>query len=240
MYNQPDIATPEPAALPDPNAPSNAGLCHGFTTILTTHKMAPTAPSKRTTARSKVRSRLSATGPTAPKTFRPSAIIADSFLNTKKDKRIIKHSAFVSRISKATAPTKKRRRPSKKLVATLESLGDALDDITHEMEEGGMMDKEQAAMGRVRHKSLKSRPGALKRKEKVVKGEMERFGRSLAQLAMVKGESKEGEAAAAVEGMEVEKEEKSEQQAATSNRWAALRGFISSTMEQNPAFLKKT
>jgi hypothetical protein len=144
----------------------------------------------------------------------------------------------VSRISKASAPTssKKRRRPSKKLVATLESLGDALGDITNEME-ATMMDKEQAAAGKVRHKSLKSRPGALKRKEKVVKGEMERFGRSLAQLAMVKGETPAGIAEEKGEGMEVEKEEG--KKTVTANRWAALRGFISSTMEQNPAFLAK-
>ena len=115
-------------------------------------------------------------------------------------------------------------------MATLESLGDALDDITNELAEKGegMMDAEQAAQGKVRHKSLKSRPGALKRKEKVVKGEMERFRKSLAQLAMVP---------------QVEKVEGASEQpapAVTSNRWAALRGFISSTMEQNPAFLNKT
>ncbi|KAK4454558.1 ribosome biogenesis protein SLX9-domain-containing protein [Podospora aff. communis PSN243] len=202
--------------------------------------MAPTAPSKRTTARSKVRARLAASsGPTLPKTFRPNAVISDSFLNSKKDKRLIKHSSFVSRISKASAPSssKKRRRPSKKLVATLESLGDALDDITNEMDET-MMDKEQAAAGKVRHKSLKSRPGALKRKEKVVKGEMERFGRSLAQLAMVKGETPAVVAEEKEEGMEMEKGEEGKK-TVTANRWAALRGFISSTMEQNPAFLAK-
>jgi len=155
----------------------------------------------------------------------------------------------VSRISRtSTTTTKKRRRPSKKLVATLESLGDALDDITNELAEKGegMMDAEQAAQGKVRHKSLKSRPGALKRKEKVAKGEMERFRKSLAQLAMVpqveKVEGAEGKDAD-VKGMEVEKVEGASEQpapAVTSNRWAALRGFISSTMEQNPAFLNKT
>ena len=110
-----------------------------------------------------------------------------------------------------------------------------------------MMDAEQARQGKVRHKSLKSRPGALKRKERLVKGEMERFGRSLAQLASVKTAA----AAAAGSGsggsgrqekMETEGAVAQEGQAQTqtSSRWAALRGFISATMEQNPAFLSKT
>jgi hypothetical protein len=166
----------------------------------------------------------------------------------------------VSRVAKSSssssgASAKKRRRPNKKLVATLESLGDALDDIQAEMDDdegagggGDAMDAEQAAQGKVRHKSLKSRPGALKRKEKLVKGEMERFGRSLAQLANIKTAAGAG-AGAAQEKMEVEGGQKkggekeaqaSAQSSATSGRWAALRGFISATMEQNPAFLGQT
>jgi hypothetical protein len=189
--------------------------------------------------------------------------VSDSFLNSKRDKRLIKHSSFVSRVAKSSsssASTTKRRRPNKKLVTTLESLGDALDDIQAEMHDdegaaagGGAdaMDAEQAAQGKVRHKSLKSRPGALKRKEKLVKGEMERFGRSLAQLANIKTA---GGAVVMQEKMEVEGGQKKKggekeaqasaetaaQSSATSGRWAALRGFISATMEQNPAFLGQT
>ena len=122
------------------------------------------------------------------------------------------------------------------------------------------MDVEQARAGKVRHRSLKSRPGALKRKEKIVKGEMERFSRSLAQLSALPADSrgnKEGEGgeaaagAGAVKGeaaMETEgtDETQATQKApavpnnSTSNRWAALRGFISATMEQNPAFTTKS
>jgi hypothetical protein len=117
---------------------------------------------------------------------------------------------------------------------------------------GGAMDAEQAAQGKVRHKSLKSRPGALKRKERLVKGEMERFGRSLAQLANISTTSAEGTTSAAAGGsagqekMDTEGETQTaavaaaEPATATSGRWAALRGFISATMEQNPAFLNKT
>ena len=183
--------------------------------------------------------------------------MSDSFINSKRDKQLIKHNAFVSRVAKSAAPGSgkklKRRRPNKKLVATLESLGDALDDITTEMAEarasGAVMDEEQAAQGKIRHKSLKSRPGALKKKEKVVKGEMDRFGKSLAQLATVTAATP----VAAVQQQQAggDKMDTTETGAAaqatppppttaTSNRWAALRGFISATMEQNPAFLHKT
>jgi hypothetical protein len=126
--------------------------------------------------------------------------------------------------------------------------------MDEEVADGEAMDAEQARQGKVRHKSLKSRPGALKRKERLVKGEMERFGRSLAQLANISTASATaaGVSTAAAAGagqsekMDTEGEkgtqggETQAQTAATSSRWAALRGFISATMEQNPAFLTKT
>ncbi|KAK4149006.1 ribosome biogenesis protein SLX9-domain-containing protein [Chaetomidium leptoderma] len=241
--------------------------------------MAPTAPApaKRLTARQKARARLA--DPLLPrKLHREDNVVSDSFINSKRDKRQIKHSSFVSRIGKATSSsssskTLKRRRPSKKLVTTLESLGDALDDIQAEIDDevagGEVMDAEQARQGRVRHKSLKSRPGALKRKERLVKGEMERFGRNLAQLANISSPPLPSAAAAAAgvtgarvsaragagagagrDAMDTEaggqqevaqtQTQPSAQPSGTSSRWAALRGFISATMEQNPAFLGKT
>ncbi|KAK4132056.1 hypothetical protein BT67DRAFT_348016, partial [Trichocladium antarcticum] len=220
------------------------------------------APAKRLTARQKARARLA--DPLIPrKLHREDNLVSDEFLNSKRDKRQIKHSAFVSRIAKASSrkTVAKRRRPSKKLVATLDSLGDALDDIQAtldaEDEEGDYdgMDAEQARLGRVRHKSLKSRPGALKRKEKLVRGEMDRFGRSLAQLAGVAAAAPPTDAATASSGtaaaaaMDTEvvaqdgaqgtQTQTSAQTTVSSSRWAALRGFISATMEQNPAFLTK-
>ncbi|KAK4224791.1 ribosome biogenesis protein SLX9-domain-containing protein [Podospora fimiseda] len=205
--------------------------------------MAPTAPtpsgSKRPTARQKAAARL--LDPLLPrKLHRENNHVTDSFINSKRDKRTIKHSAFVSKISSSSSITKRKtlkgRRPNKKLVTTLNSLGDALDDITQEIAEE---DAEKPEEGKVRHKSLKSKPGALKKKEKVIKSELERFGRNLAQLAAVSEEKKEEMK------MVVEKEEKTQQPqavpaAATSNRWAALRGFIASTMEQNPAFTNRS
>ncbi|KAL2167807.1 hypothetical protein VTG60DRAFT_819 [Thermothelomyces hinnuleus] len=229
--------------------------------------MAPTAPrpSKRLTARQKARARLA--DPLLPrKLHRENNVVSDSFINSKQDKLLIKRSAFLARVAKSseksTGTKKKRRRPSKKLVTTLESLGDALDDIQAEIDEkeadGSTMDAEQARQGKVRHKSLKTRPGALKRKEKLVKGEIERFRKNLAQLANISAAASAtsaqapapapapaSEAAAGQEKMDTEqgKEQRAEtaaQPTSTSSRWAALRGFISSTMEQNPAFLNKT
>ena len=217
---------------------------------LTFSPQAPTTPppTKRLTARQKVAARLSSSsGPALPKTFRPSAVISDTgFLNTKRDKRLIKSSSFVSRIAKASSTKKKRSRPNKTLQTKLDSLGDALDDITTGLAASGnaLMDAEQAAQGKVRHKSLKSRPGALKRKEKVVKAEMERFGRSLATLSAVGGEADRTAAAVPAgsggDAMETETQVGAAAPPTTASRWATLRGQISKTMEQNPAFLNKT
>ncbi|CAP60315.1 uncharacterized protein PODANS_1_6160 [Podospora anserina S mat+] len=214
---------------------------------------APTVPGKRPTARQKALARLA--DPTIPrKTHREDNQVTDSFINSKRDKRLIKHSSFVSKITKPSSTTalknhKKRQAKKAKtqLKTTLDSLGDVLDDLEHEMEDEGAMDNEQALQGKVRHKSIKSRPGALKRKERVVKGEMSRFGHNLAQLATVTSASSTATINQNTAKKQAEEQSKMEtegtaitaQEAATSNRWAALRGFISSTMEQNPAFLGK-
>ncbi len=149
------------------------------------------------------------------KSHREGAIIDDGFISSKKDKRLIKHSAFVGRIEKAHKKPLKRRRPSKKLVTTLESLADALPDAA---DSETILDN-----AKIKHKSMKSRPGAMKKREKLEKMERERFGKNMAQLTAGTP------AAKATEG----------QQSATASRWAALRGFISQTMEVQPEFVKQ-
>ncbi|KAK2056554.1 hypothetical protein LY76DRAFT_595064 [Colletotrichum caudatum] len=198
--------------------------------------MAPTAPTKTLSAREKRMARIRGDiHPLAPhKTLRPEAQVEDGFLTNKKDKRTMKHSAFVSKVEKANKKPLKRRRPNKKLVTTMESLADALPELDE-----GAQTLEQLREGKVRHKSLKSRPGALKRKEKIVRAEMQRFGASMAALASVPAA---GAAAPAVE-MAVENPvaasgAESAAPDATASRWAALRKHISNTMEQNPAFSK--
>ncbi|OBT77854.1 hypothetical protein VF21_03280 [Pseudogymnoascus sp. 05NY08] len=189
-------------------------------------KCAPVAPKKRSSIRAKV-SRAGSGMMTRPANYEPSssfgAGVSDDFLNTKKDKRTIKHSAFVNRIEKANTKTLKRRRPSKKLVATLESLAEALPDF----DDDGNGGERIVGDAKIKHRSLKSRPGATKRREKLEKMERERFGKNMAQLSV------STESAPAMEG-----QPHAAAAAATSNKWAALRGFISQTLEQKAEFVK--
>jgi hypothetical protein len=73
---------------------------------------------------------------------------------------------------------------------------------------------------------MKSRPGAMKRREKLDLGERERFAKNMAQMAVstTPADAKAG-TAGLTDGTAA---------AATSQRWAALRGFIAQTLEQKP------
>ena len=170
----------------------------------------------------------------------PDDLLAQS--GTKRDKRQIRHASFVSRIEKTSSQSKsktlKRRRPGKKLNTNLDALADALPDLGPEEAVAQLRD------GKVRHRSLGSKRGALRRKEKVVKGEVERFGANLARLnalgAAASGGGAEPQAMQTEAGSRNAPTQASQPPAApnpTANRWAALRGFISATMEQNPAFV---
>ncbi len=166
------------------------------------------------------------------KTFRSDAAVSDEFLSNKRDKRLMKHSAFMSRVADSGVSKKGKnkrtgRGRSQKLSTTMDSLADALPEL--EDGEGGL----EALQGKIRHKSLRSKKGALKRKEQVVKGEMERFGVSMAQLAKTSQTKTPTQAAPSKTADEPSANAST---AGVSNRWAALRGYISSTMEQNPAF----
>lgn len=198
--------------------------------------MAPTVPTKRRSLRAKIAAKSDG-GVYAPRKAprHDAADVSDSFLDSKKDKRLMKHSSFVSRIEKANKKPLKRRRPGKKLVTDLDSLKKALPDLLAEGETEESL--QQLKEGKIRLKSLKSRKGALKKKEKVVKGEVERFRGSLARLNAVGAVPQEQPLENASTGSNLQQEQPA--QNATASRWAALRGFISSTMEQNPAFVEK-
>jgi hypothetical protein len=150
----------------------------------------------------------------------------------------MKRSIFLSKITKARPAAKRKvRRPSRKLAAAnLSALAAALPEVDEE--------DFQATEGKIKHKSLKSRPGALKRKEKLVRGEVERFRRSMGQLMAMQGE-KNGDAEMEIEDTASSKDEgaaaaPSAPTAPTSSRFAALRGFITATMERNPAFVSSS
>ncbi|OAQ68748.1 ribosome biogenesis protein SLX9 domain-containing protein [Pochonia chlamydosporia 170] len=216
--------------------------------------MAPLPPStKAPSARALRMQRI--TGQIHPllpsKIFRTDAHVTDDFLNSKRDKRMMKHSSFVSRITSSKISKNKRRRPKNKLKTSLEGLADALPELKGG--EGG----EEILAGKVKHKSLKSKRGALKKKERIVKGEMERFGASMARLSGTQQAARTNTQKSAIdEDSDAEDEDMTTQspvpaqqgvpqqgsaaaQTATSDRWAALRGYISATMEQNPAFAGK-
>jgi hypothetical protein len=78
----------------------------------------------------------------------------------------------------------------------------------------------------IKHKSLKHRPGAMKRKDKLDRVERERFGKNMAQMAASQAPSVADNSGAPV----------ASDTATSSGRWAALRSFISQTMDQNPEF----
>jgi hypothetical protein len=137
----------------------------------------------------------------------------------------------VNRIEKSHKKPLKRRRPNKKLVTTLESLGDALGELEQGADGKGI--EERVKEGKIRLRGLKSRPGAMKKREKLERSERERFARNMAQLAA--GVAKEDKEEMQVEGQE-NGEGRGEQKSATANRWAALRGFIEQTMEQKEEF----
>ncbi|KAL2815638.1 ribosome biogenesis protein SLX9-domain-containing protein [Aspergillus cavernicola] len=144
-----------------------------------------------------------------------SSLFNDEFRTTKRDKRLMKHSTFLSKIEKISATSNKRRRASKKLVANLESLADALPDAETEL-------NDPSQINIIKQKTLKHKPGAMKRKEKIEKSERDRFAKNMAQMSNINTTPAPDSNTDAV--------------GPVSNRWAALRGFISQTMEQQPAF----
>ncbi|KAL6706408.1 hypothetical protein ACN47E_005514 [Coniothyrium glycines] len=184
---------------------------------------------KRTTARTKS-SRAARPTPTPLKTPADAAPSSFSSLRNKKDKQKTKHTSFLSKIEKSSySPAHKRRRPSKKLVATLTSLADALPSTTTTTTSG--IDASTVELGQARIttqpprrplKSMKSRPGAQKRREKLEKVERERFNMNLVALAGA-GAGAGGEEGAA-KRIEVQ------------DRWAALKSHVQRNMEVKEGF----
>ncbi|KAI0482969.1 ribosome biogenesis protein SLX9-domain-containing protein [Xylariaceae sp. FL0804] len=228
--------------------------------------VAPAAAKRRVSLRAKLAARSAA--PHAPRRApRPDAAapsaVDDAFTESKRERRLVRHNALVSRIEKAHArpAAQRRRRPGKKLLAA-EHLGELADALPELEEEKKDQQQHRQQQGRARHQSLRSKRGALARKEKVVRGEVRRFGDSLAKLNAV-GAAAAGHQGSEEEAMQVvspppplpvagetgdEQQQQQQQQAqsqsqsqsgGTASRWAALRGFISATMDQNPAFAEK-
>ena len=157
------------------------------------------------------------------------------FPSSKKDKRRIKHAQLVHKVTKSAERKPKRRRPNKKLVTTLDALADALPD--GETTNGaGTGDRPQDQVNIIKRKSMKSRPGAMKRRENLDRGERDRFAKNMAQLAAPKSVSAPTKEPIQQDGSHLAT--KSPAIPSTSERWAALRGFISQTLETKPELTK--
>jgi len=140
----------------------------------------------------------------------------DSLFNTsKRDKREMKHSLLLSKVRKSSGVSKnlKRRRPSKKLVTTLEGLEDALPVLLADKTNASKFEEEQS-------KILSTKPGSRKKREKLEREERARFGKNLAVLSMARPSAKEVEGGA-------------EQHNNTRNRWATLRAHIQQSMGEH-------
>ncbi|KAI4153823.1 MAG: hypothetical protein L6R39_001493 [Caloplaca ligustica] len=141
------------------------------------------------------------------------------FSTNKKDKRIIKHSALISRIEKSKPYIKKRRRPSKKLVANLESLAAALPDAPA----ATAADAFETATAKIKPRSLKSKPGAMKKKERIISMEKDRFNKNMAQLSTIQQSDVLSADQMQAAGISPDLQ--------PGTKWAALRSFIQQTME---------
>lgn len=111
----------------------------------------------------------------------------------------------------------------------MEGLADALPDVEELVKEKG------TGEGKIKMKSLKSKPGALKRKEKLERVERDRFGKNMAQIM---GMKEEGQSIVPAVSMDSESAAAAPVQSATSSRFAALRAWVNTNMEKNPAFEK--
>lgn len=133
----------------------------------------------------------------------------------------------MSKVAKSSDRNKakpvRRRRPNKKLVTTLDSLADALPETYDDSRQTAAGSKPSDQVNVISRKSIKSRPGALKRRERIDKNERDRFNKNMAQLAtsVVKSDTQD-------------KTNDGTASTPSSNRWAALRGFINQTLEKKP------
>lgn len=154
-----------------------------------------------------------------------------SKVSSKKDKRSLKHSSFLSKIQKSSSATPKRRRASKKLAANLDALADALPDtdIQHDLPDSDP----RAQVNVIKQKTLRHKPGAMKRRQNLEKIERDRFAKNMAQMAAMDPQPQQQQPPGTGQSETTKPES---EQSGTANRWAALRGFISQTMEQQPVF----
>jgi hypothetical protein len=178
------------------------------------------------------------------------------FAVTKKDKRSMRRQGLMNKVRDSGVQKRtplKRRRPGKKLKADVTDLADALPDVAPFESAGqsgseavwdGVADEGDAfdvpglrkarrgpstatrTAGPMVMKSLRHRPGAQKRAQRMQAAEIERFQKNLAQMVgrELGGTTHTGHGPG--EGRATRG------QAGQAERWAALRTFIGGTMER--------
>ena len=113
----------------------------------------------------------------------------------------------------------------------LEDLVDALPDASAASRNAQeAVGGDERANIKIRHQSLKSRPGAGKKKQKLVAMETERFRKNMARMAAGSAGTGRADSTANLGG----KDNLEDISGRSAERWAAIRGFISQTMERRP------
>ncbi|RCI10131.1 hypothetical protein L249_8602 [Ophiocordyceps polyrhachis-furcata BCC 54312] len=133
-------------------------------------------------------------------------------------------------------------------MSSMKSLAEALPLMEGEEEDANINNKKNSypsvrntTKTTHRQRSLPSKPGALKRRQRIVRGEMERFRASMARLATVPVEGSASEQPPSLPPSDgTDNDGRPPQPPSVADRWAALRGYISATVEQSPAFAHKS
>lgn len=154
----------------------------------------------------------------------------------KQQKRASKHGALMAKIHKSQPP-KKSSRPQQrhhhpKNLANLQALADALPEFDPDLQ------GPDSSGNVIRQKTLRHKPGAQKRRQKLEKVERDRFASNMAQMAGMPraeqtdqtGQTEQTEQT----GQTGQTSQTDHQSDGTATRWAALRSFISQTMEHQP------
>ncbi|CAD6504938.1 BgTH12-00437, partial [Blumeria graminis f. sp. triticale] len=199
---------------------------------------APTAPKARRSLRAKATKLKVGLKSNASVDDTGKLQVAAKDVLSKREKRANKHSSLVKRIEKSTTKPFKRRRPNKKLITTMNNLIDALPDIE------ALVQGPNNVNTSLKHKSLKSRPGVMKKKDKLEKVEMARFGQNMAHIMGIEQSEMISNVPTTSSKMEAESlpdvEFNTHKSTKIAKRFAALRAWAITNMEKHPSFEKNT
>lgn len=208
--------------------------------------MAPRPPQHKTAKPQREPIKTSAASPRVSHTNQskptsPATAAKGPLSDTKAARRTQRHQEFVSRIAKRSttkrAKPRKRSRPSKSLTANLSSLVDVLPDGESTAASSGKAVTVSARNGdaielgqndgavRIHNATLKSRPGAQKKRAALEKVERDWFAKNL--VTMVNMHSRNDKVTNQPEG-----ESNQQQHRAVGDNWTALKAHIANNLRQ--------